>query len=114
MLKIVAENEFDVKDPILCIEFIAAWCSPCVKMEPQMLKIEEEFSKDVKFLAIDVDKLPTIAQRFKIRTLPTVLLLKNGKEFSRISGVTLIDPLRKVFRDFVKNDDEDNYLSSAV
>lgn len=104
MLNIVDENEFNPESGLIAIKFEADWCGPCKKMEPQMYKIEEEFSNDIKFLTIDVDKVPSIAQRYRIRTLPTVLLLNNNQEINRINGVTLIEPLRKAFRDFLKKD----------
>ena len=105
MLTITDESEFNPELGLIAIKFEAAWCGPCKKMEPQMHKIEEEFSENIRFLTIDVDKVPSIAQKYRVRTLPTVLLLKNSHEINRINGVTLIEPLRKAFRDFVKKEE---------
>jgi thioredoxin 1 len=103
MLTITNESDFQPELGLVAVKFGAEWCGPCKKLEPNFLKIEEEFS-NVKFMTVDVDQIPSIAQKYRIRTLPTILLLKNNKEINRINGLALIDPLRKAFRDFSKED----------
>lgn len=103
MLSILNESDFQVDNGLFVIKFWATWCGPCKRLEPSLQKMEQEFGENVKFLSIDVDKFPTITQKFRVRTLPTILLVKNGIEANRVSGVVLVEPLRKVFRDFLKD-----------
>jgi len=66
--------------------------------KPTLEKLESEFS-DIKFLSIDVDLVPSLAQIYKIKTVPTILVIENGKEVDRIIGLSLIEPMRKIFRE---------------
>lgn len=67
------------------VDFYAVWCGPCKRITPTLLKLKKEFT-DVYFCKIDVDKAEELTQKYKIRQMPTFLLLKNGKVFDEISG----------------------------
>lgn len=82
------------------IKFGAAWCAPCKKLTPSFNKMENEFP-DVKFHSINVDDNPELAKQYRIRSLPTVILLLDGREINRLNGAVMIEPLRKAFRSFV-------------
>lgn len=82
---------------ICAVKFGANWCGPCKTLAPRMEKMENEFPK-IEFYSVNVDDSPALAQKFKIKSLPTVILLKDGEEVERISGSVLIDSLRKAFR----------------
>jgi thioredoxin len=103
MLAITNESDFDALTGFVAIKFWATWCAPCKRMSPILDKMEDEF-KSIKFVSVDVDQIPAIAQKFKVRMLPTLLLLKNGREMNRINGVVLTDPLRKAFRDLTQEE----------
>ena len=83
---------------VVVLKFEASWCAPCKKLTPLVLKLEEEFS-NVKFLAIDVDNAKELKTQYKILSVPTLVFLKNGQEFQRVIGLSLIEPLRKILRD---------------
>lgn len=106
MLAITNESDFKVSSGIVAVKFWATWCGPCKRMNPIVDKMESEF-EFVKFLSIDVDQVPSIAQRYKIRALPTLIILKNGKEINRINGLVLTSPLRKAFREATDTQDGD-------
>lgn len=80
------------------IKFEAKWCGPCKAFEPNLKKIQSEFTA-FKFITVNVDDEPQLAKQYKIRSLPTVILLKDGNEIGRVTGAVLLEPLRKVFRD---------------
>lgn len=80
------------------IKFEAKWCGPCKSFEPNLKKIQSEFTT-FRFYTINVDDSPQLAKQYKIRSLPTVILLKDGNEIGRVTGAVLLEPLRKVFRD---------------
>lgn len=88
---------------ISAIKFGATWCGPCKLIEPNLKKLEEEFI-NIKFYSVDIDKTPQLAKEYQIRSLPTVILLKDGKEIQRINGAVKIEPLRKLFRDISKDE----------
>jgi thioredoxin 1 len=64
--------------------FTADWCNPCKKVRP----IVEEINKDsiTKFLFIDIDTELSLAEDYEVKSIPTFILLENGKEIKRISG----------------------------
>lgn len=102
MLAITNESDFQVETGLVAVKFWATWCAPCKRMEPTLVKMEQEFGDNVKFYSVEIDQVPVIAQKFRIRTLPTVLFLKNGREVNRITGLVLTEPLRKAFKDFLE------------
>jgi len=85
---------------LFVLKFGAMWCAPCKAIEPSLKKLEAEHP-GISFISVDVDEHPELAKKYRIRALPTVILLKDGKEAIRIDGAALITPLRKAFRDFI-------------
>jgi thioredoxin 1 len=87
---------------ICAVKFGAPWCGPCKTIEPIISKMKEEFS-GVKFFTVDVEEAPQLAKTHRIRKLPTVILLRDGQEVRRLVGAVKTDPVRKAFRDLVKD-----------
>jgi len=63
--------------------FSAAWCGPCKQFGPVM----EQVGQSVRVEKVDVDKLPDLAQAYNVRSVPTVVILKDGREVNRVVGV---------------------------
>ena len=70
----------------LLIDFWAAWCSPCKAMAPQFERAAAALEPRFRLLKVDIDQSQDFASRFSIRSVPTLLLLKDGKEIARASG----------------------------
>ena len=87
---------------ICAVKFGATWCGPCKVLEPLLQKMKDEFP-GVNYLSIDVDDNPQLAKTHRIRSLPTVILLKDGQEVTRLVGAVKTDPLRKALKDLVKD-----------
>jgi thioredoxin 1 len=68
------------------VDFWAAWCGPCKALAPTLDTLADEFSGRVKIYKMNVDENPSSAQRFKIRSIPTILFLKNGEVVDQIQG----------------------------
>lgn len=64
--------------------FTADWCNPCKKVKP----IVDEMNREniIKFQLVDVDSEMELAKRFEIRSVPTFILIKDGKEIKRTTG----------------------------
>lgn len=97
-------EEFDLESGINALKFTAEWCGPCKRMAPTIEKLELEFPS-IKFFSVDIDTAVSIAQKFKIKAIPSFIILKNGKEVNRVTGLSLIDPLRKLLRDVISEDE---------
>jgi len=67
-------------------KFSASWCGPCKVLAPIINEVKTQFS-NVKFEDYDVDEAYTEATKYSIRSVPTVIIEKNGKEVGRFVGV---------------------------
>lgn len=66
--------------------FSAPWCGPCKALAPEFKMLEEEFTS-VKFITVDVDEKPMIAQLYGVRNVPTVIIEKNNQTVDRMVGL---------------------------
>jgi len=71
---------------VVLINFTAAWCGPCRAMKPVLSALSGEYAGRVEFTAIDVDHDPITAQQFDVRSMPTYVILRDGREVGRIVG----------------------------
>lgn len=70
------------------IDFYADWCGPCVAMKPVLEELEKELAGKVEIKKIDVDERQDEASKYGVMSIPTYLILKDGKEVDRFVGVT--------------------------
>lgn len=76
----------DSETPVL-VDFYADWCGPCKMLAPILKQVKDEMGQSIKIVKIDVDKNQSIASKYQVRGVPTMLLFKNGKQLWRQSGV---------------------------
>ena len=67
-------------------KFYAEWCGPCKVLTPLMENVKTKFT-NVKFENVDIDSQFEVAQKYFVRSVPTVIIEKNGKEVERFVGV---------------------------
>ena len=79
------ENEAVKSDKSVLIDFFAAWCGPCRMVSPIMEEIAGE-RNDIKVCKVDVDNEPELAMRFKVVSIPTIIVLKNGTVVNKMVG----------------------------
>lgn len=75
----------DAKAPVL-VDFWAAWCGPCRMVGPELEKIASAKTGKLIVAKVDTEALPDVAARFGIRSIPTMILFRGGKESARLSG----------------------------
>ncbi|MBU0711543.1 thioredoxin [bacterium] len=72
--------------PVL-VDFWAAWCMPCKKIAPIIEELSKEFDGKMKFGKVNVENNKVIPQQYGIRSIPTLLIFKNGQVFSQLVGM---------------------------
>ena len=68
------------------IDFWAPWCGPCKMMAPNFEQASRNFRARVRFAKVNTEEQQSIAGHFNIRSIPTLILFKDGKEIDRVSG----------------------------
>ena len=82
------------------LDFWANWCGPCKMMMPTFEKLAEKYGDQVTFAKVNVDELPDIANRFSIRSIPTLLLLQGGAVIEKVVGLRSEQELDQVLSRF--------------
>jgi len=83
----VTNFDHQTKRGLTLVDFWATWCMPCKVMVPALNDVAEELDGKVKVGKVDVDQNQALAAKFKVRSIPTLILFKDGKEINRFVGV---------------------------
>jgi len=84
-----------IKAGTVLVDFWASWCMPCKMMVPVLNEVAEATNGKVVIGKVNVDEQKATAARFGIRSIPTMILFRNGREVKRIVGVKTTDYLVK-------------------
>ena len=93
-------NELIQSTELVLVDFYAEWCGPCKIMKPRILDVAERMGDYVKVVQIDVDKEKELATRFRISSVPTLNIFKNGKQQRRQSGIISALALMKLLQEY--------------
>ncbi|CAH8491441.1 unnamed protein product [Schistosoma turkestanicum] len=71
--------------PVL-VDFHAKWCGPCKILGPRLENVMKSYMNSVLLAKVDIDQLDSIALKYKVSVVPTIISMKNGKEIERFEG----------------------------
>jgi thioredoxin 2 len=80
------ERQVTASDLPVVVDFWAPWCGPCHAMAPHFERAARELEPHVRLAKLNTEEERSVAARFNIRSIPTVILFKNGQEVARQSG----------------------------
>ncbi|MBR9705715.1 thioredoxin [Candidatus Pacearchaeota archaeon] len=87
---------------LVVVEFFAEWCMPCLMMEPVMEDLAaSECMKDVKFVKINIDDNPTLANKCKVTSIPCLVIFEEGEEVDRVVGSQTYDVIEEKIKKFL-------------
>lgn len=102
MIKTVTNDSFEAdvlkSDQPVLVDMWAAWCAPCIAMEPAIEAVAEQFKGKLQVAKLNVDENPDLAQHFDVMSIPTMLIFKNGQAVERIVGLTNQDRLSGIIK----------------
>jgi len=79
------------------VDFWANWCGPCHVMTPTLRAMAKKFEDQIIFAKVDIQNNRDVAQQFGVKSIPTLILFRNGKEWDRLSGIRNRSELNKLF-----------------
>ena len=90
MAKIINTSQFrrsvEENQGVVVVDFFATWCGPCKMLAPVFEQAGEEMKNDATFLKVDIDQSLELAQQFRISTVPTMMIFKDGKPVETLVG----------------------------
>ncbi len=86
--------------PIL-VDFWAEWCPPCKMMNPVLSQLATEWKGKVTIIKINTDEKNDIASRYRISSIPTLILFKNGVEIKRSMGAMSLQNVKNLYEQFL-------------
>ena len=86
----VTDQDFDQQvleaDTVVLVDFWAEWCGPCKMVAPVLDDLSQEYDGKIKFTKVDVDENPQTAMKYGIRSIPTLLVFKDGSPVDQVVG----------------------------
>ncbi|MGA1794225.1 MAG: thioredoxin [bacterium] len=98
----VTDEDFDQEVirstiPVL-VDFWAAWCGPCKMIAPVLEELAKEYAGRIKIVKMNVDENMETPNNFSVRSIPTLILYKNGSEIDRMVGVVPKSTLEEMIK----------------
>ncbi len=94
-IKSVDQFNKEIASGKVLVDFFATWCGPCQMLAPVLEQLDKEVN--IKILKIDVDELSDLARIYRVMSIPTLVILENGKMVKREMGYMPLEALKKLF-----------------
>ena len=95
-------NEVINSNQLVLVDFFATWCQPCKMMHPILEQVKGVLGDRLRIIKVDVDKNDVIANQYRIQSIPTLMLFRQGEQLWRTSGVVQKAELLATIDPFLK------------
>lgn len=97
-MKIIKSDEFraEISEGVVLVDFFATWCGPCKMLAPVLEELGEELTEKAKIVKVDIDQSMDLADEFRITSVPTMILFKNGKAVESLVGFLPKERIKQV------------------
>ena len=89
------------------VDFFATWCGPCKLQGPILEEVKNKLGDSVNILKVDVDQNQELSQQYGIRSVPTLILFKDGEAVWRGYGLLQADMLEEMLREHIRDNSDD-------
>lgn len=79
-------EEISANNVPVVVDFWAPWCGPCKMLGPVLEELDKEYAGKVKFVKLNVDNNPVVSQKYRVTSIPTVMVFKNGETVDTMVG----------------------------
>ena len=87
--------------PVL-VDFFAEWCGPCKMMKPVLEELKKKMGNKIIILKIDIDKNISLSSEYRIQSVPTLVLWKQGEIIWRESGALSLNELEQILSSYIR------------
>ncbi len=96
-----ASFEQDISTGVVLVDFWAEWCGPCQVMIPRLAELATKMGEAAKVMKMNVDENPQTPQKFRIMSIPTMIVFKDGKPVEQLVGVKGVDDLVTMLKKYL-------------
>lgn len=102
---IKSEEEFNsvIEKGVTLVDFFAVWCGPCKMLSPIIEEIADEYKEKIKVCKVDVDEIDSLAYKYGIRSVPTLVYFKDGKVKDASVGFQSKKSIISTIEKYIKN-----------
>ena len=93
-------NEIINGSQLTLVDFFATWCGPCKMMHPVLEQLKEEMGDSLRIIKIDIDKNEALMEQYRIQSVPTLMLFREGQQLWRQSGAMPLAELTSIINSY--------------